>query len=691
MSMFCACFFGRSWKPMALAAVLLAAAPAVGQTADPLAPAWLIRVFGPSNGVAWCAVAAKKEQSQNLSLPNDSVVCLLRTSDRNSVTYAARERTNQSVDSVPPKGVVADEIIKPLLAELDNSQYGNIYSDYLSNQDELLKKFANNNFTIQSPIIEIKSAAKLENNDQKASFLYLAKEIAEGTGKFLINQKNALIKADMDRSAKQYAEQKLNEEKIKKLRNGVVTLAQSLKTNYNMLEIVSIDNNKLNDNMHLMDVTTLQLSAISDCILDVKKCKKNDNSIYIYIAAALMLLVAIAAIGFFVKNFGLRRGGASGKHIEWGGASPRTQPIADKQVIAPAMVRSDDAKKIRDAQLVSDYAQKICETYYNYNLSHNNNENIFDRTLEVLGKFHSLRMELDRIVPSSSRNGAAAAFDASASISYIRNKLEQSEEDIAKFRQELESTNKINKSYQEYHASLNTTLEPLLSCISPNMDGINIYNNQFLSKLEKISKEDCFRREIRLTLSAIYMAWSRLDKDISPDVLASFETVFNLDKIKLGIESVRLMLDTMPDDGNIWSDCLSTGFTNDWMNYLLRADALLFYYFEDAEEIPKLIGVTRFTAEAFRLIFEVTGVVLDKVDVGKPPKSEYEVVSFSDEKLLKIRRVRDSQARLRHKLDGKVVDVISYGYRSIDGVYRPSKVAIFNPSALDSARFTAGE
>lgn len=677
---------------MALAAVLLAAAPAVGQTPDPPAPAWLIRVSGPSNGVAWCAVAAKKEQGQNLSLPNDSVVCLLRAGEKINVTFTAREKTHQLIDNVLQKNVVPDEIIKRLFAELDNNQYGNIYSDYLLNQDELLRKFVNNNFTIQSPIIEIKSAAKLENNEQKVSFLSLAKEIAEGTGKFLISQKNALIKADMERSAKQYTEEKSMEEKIKKIRNSVVTLAQSLKTNYNMLEIISTDHGKLNDNMHLLDITTRQLSAIDDCLLNVKQCKKNDDSFYIYIGLALILLAAIAAIGFLVKNYWLRRGGASGKHIEWGGNSPRAQSIADKQIIAPATARSDDAKKIRDAQLVSDYAQRICEAYYNGKSSNNNsNENIFDSTLEVIGKLHSFRMELDRVLPSYSRNGAAAVFDIAASISYIRNKLEQSEEDIGKFRQELDVANKSNKAYQDYHARLNTTLEPLLSCMSPNMNGIDIYNSQFFPELEKISKEDHLRREIRLTLSAISMAWSRLDKNISPEILAKFETVFNLDKIKLGIESVRLMLDTMPDGGNIWSDCLSTGFTNDWMNYLLRADALLFYYFEDAEEIPKLGGVTRFTAEAFRLILEVTGVVLDKVDLGKPPKREYDVVSFSDEKLLKIRLVRDSQARLRHKLDGKVVDVISYGYKSIDGVYRPSKVAVFNPSALDSARFTAGE
>lgn len=690
MSMFRACFFGRSWKSTALAAVLLAAvAPAVGQTPDPLPPAWLIRVSGPSNAVAWCAVAAKKEQAQNLSLPNDSIVCLLRTTERNNITFSAREKTNSIIDNVLKKDVVADEIIRQLFTELDGNQYGNYYQDYVSNQDELVRKITHKNHIINSPIIEIKLNSKLESAEQKTNFLSTAKEIADGTGKFLIGQKIEQNLVELKKSTKQYQEEKLIQDNIKSLRNNVALMAQSLKKSYEMLEIIDIDQGKLNDSIHLLEVTGLQLNAINDCYFGVKKCN-GDSNIYIYIASALISLAAIAVFGFFVKNYWHRRGSNSVKRIESGGSSPQTQPKPDRQAIVSPTVRSEDARKNRDIQLISEYAQRICEAYNNNNSSYNN-ANLFDNTLEVIGKLHSFRMELDRIMPSFSRNDTTSSFDVLASINYVRNKLEQSDQSLSKLRHELEEANERNRTYQNYNSRLNTALVPLTSCLSPIMDGIDIYNNDFSPNLERISTEDQFRREIRLTLSAISVAWNRLYIDVSPDLLGKFEEIFNLDKIKTGIESMRLMLDTMPYNGDIWSDCLSTGFTNDWINYLFRADALLFYYFEDAEEIPKLSGVTRFTAEAFRLIFEAAGVVLDKVYIGKLPKREYVVASFSDEKLLRIHLIRDSQSRLRHKLDGKVVDVISYGYKSIDGVYHPSKVAIFNPSALDSAPFTAGE
>jgi hypothetical protein len=203
--------------------------------------------------------------------------------------------------------------------------------------------------------------------------------------------------------------------------------------------------------------------------------------------------------------------------------------------------------------------------------------------------------------------------------------------------------------------------------------------------LQRFSAGENVHRQLRLRLSAAIPA---LDQAIEDARGAGRGDALDALRISDFKERLRGLLTNIEDytGDAMWKDCLSSGFSQQWLHNLLRAELLAQTYFVEDEALARLVDTLAEASRALRATIRHFNVRVPFIRLlSKPPagaRVDYEV----DPKLSKLPEVkRKVQAMLRAQgnfEDGLnfIVDVGSFPFQSASTEDFGGRVVVVSPA-----------
>lgn len=291
-------------------------------------------------------------------------------------------------------------------------------------------------------------------------------------------------------------------------------------------------------------------------------------------------------------------------------------------------------------------------------------DNITETARSVQTKIQSAATVVSTLIP-----GASGTIDVM--VSDLAKEFDSKVRTAKKAEEFKERAERLQRELTESkaQAEVSTKLAGALSrYVNLSAEG-GLDPEQVRNILQRFSTGERTHRQLRLRLSA---ATSALDEAIEEVRRASREDA--LDALRTGdfMDPLRRLLTNMEDfrGDAMWGDCLSSGFSDQWLHNLLRAELLARTYFTEDGALSPLIAPLAEAVAALRVTMRHLNVRVPFISLlSKPPagaRVDYEVdprLSGLQEVRRKVQATLRSQSKLEDGFNF-IVDVGLFPFQS---------------------------
>lgn len=340
---------------------------------------------------------------------------------------------------------------------------------------------------------------------------------------------------------------------------------------------------------------------------------------------------------------------------------------------------SSGTDSIAQATQMAKSHRKVLELLKEYRPS-DDCDNIVKTVRSVQTKLHSASLSISKLLPGISGTidvmvkGLAEEFGSKVSLAA---RAEEFKGQVESLQGELEGS--------KAQAKESTGLASALSCYV-NLSVEEVSEPDRVAEIfRRFSSGERTHRQLRLRLSA---ATSALDQAIEEVRREGREDA--LIALRVGDFHERLwkLLTNMEDfrGDAMWRECLSAGFSEQWLHNLLRAELLARTYFTQGGALSRLSDPLTEASTALRMTLSDFDVRVPFIDLLSKPTAGARVDYEVDPKLNRLQEVRRKvQAMLREQSkveDGFnfIVDVGSFPFQSGSAESFGGRVIVVSPS-----------